>query len=322
MKPDNKKIHLWIYNHPFNGISDQIDFFLASFAQHGYKVTLGRSPRTDCLNVAIENFSPKSKAILENFCLNTRKRVSIIMTEHLDFDSGNIFIHGNPLWTNNDYMHPATQINRIRYLFDCLPYIKSFLVLGDLPELRNFSTMLPGAEVKSVPFPKLNYIDPETSHKSINCDSDLIFTGYCTEYRSEIISEIKKENITIKQPDQLVSRKKRDLLNISSKLILNVPQREDWKWLSLMRIIAGLRCGRASISVATNDKSLISHCCEQINMSDSHWTKEIRSKLNDWKNIYCASYEKYMDMADSFEKKFPFPHDFIEYWSITDGIDT
>src|SRR3972149_10115312 len=127
MHTSNKPpIHLWVYNHPFTGISDQVEFFFAALRQHGYSVSMGRQPSDLALNVVIENFTAHSGGVLMDYCRSSRKRVAVIMTEHLDFDAGQIFIHGDPMWSDNDYMQPATQLNRIRYLMDCLPYLRCF----------------------------------------------------------------------------------------------------------------------------------------------------------------------------------------------------
>ena len=94
MKPP---IRLWIYNHPFVGIADQVEFFVAALKQTGYEVTVGSQPREDALNVVIENFSEEGRDTLILFCRSTGKKVAVIMTEHLDFKSGQLFIHGDPL---------------------------------------------------------------------------------------------------------------------------------------------------------------------------------------------------------------------------------
>ena len=89
-------VHLWIYNHSFYGISDQIEYFLQAFRQHGYVVSVGRKPHQSALNVVIENFSAQTRNTLIEFCTRTRKRVAMIMTEHIDFVNRNILIHGDP----------------------------------------------------------------------------------------------------------------------------------------------------------------------------------------------------------------------------------
>ncbi len=311
-------IHLWIYNHPFHGISDQVEFFVAALTQNGYRVTVGRRPSVSALNVVIENFSPETRDTLIDFCRTTRKRVAVIMTEHLDFDRGEILIHGDPLWSDNDYMHPTVQVRRIVSLFDCLPYIRCMLVLGDLPELRNMSDMLPGIDVRAIPFPRLERVDhePPAAHPS----GDLLFTGVMTDYRAELYARLSGSRLAVAFPKKFVSRKARDALNRSVKMILNMPQRRDWRWLSLMRIVAALRCGRATVSLGTCDDSKIAACTYQLDISTGDWVSALREHVDHWADRYQVAYEHYTDMADEFERERRFPHDLFDFWAITDGL--
>ncbi|HEX7684650.1 MAG TPA: hypothetical protein VF446_14150 [Trinickia sp.] len=311
-------IHLWIYNHPFYGISDQVEFFVAALTQNGYTVTVGRKPNASVLNVVIENFSPETRDTLIEFCRSTKKRVAVIMTEHLDFEEGEIFIHGSPLWSDNDYMHPTVQVRRIVSLLDCLPYIRCMLVLGDLPELKNVSAMLPGVDVRAIPFPRLERVG-DAQLAAAPAD-DLLFTGIMTDHRAELFTQLKRSNLSIAFPKKFVSRKARDALNRSAKIVLNMPQRRDWRWLSLMRIVAALRCGRATVSLGTGDDSKIAACTYQLDLSEEAWMASLTDHVGHWADRYRTAYANYMGMAEAFERARPFPHDLFDYWSITDRI--
>lgn len=226
-----EKAHLWIYNNPFYGVSDQIDFFVLSLKQRGYSVTVGKQPKIDALNVVIENFSNESAEVLINFCSLHNKKVAVIMTEHIDFINNTIYMHGEKLWTHNDYMHPHTQISRLRSLMACQQYIRTFFVLGDLPVLHEFSGIFIGIPVFKIPFPKLEYVNKES-----DCSYDAIFTGFLTEYRHEMLKILgEKHNINCPTVSKFLSRAKRGQLYEESKIVLNLPQRAEWKWLSLMQ---------------------------------------------------------------------------------------
>jgi hypothetical protein len=242
------------------------------------------------------------------------------MTEHLDFDSEKIYIHGDPLWSDNDYMHPATQVTRIKNLMDCLPYIRCFLVLGDLPELRNMSTMLPGIAVRPIPFPKLDPVLVNGTRTYWQTPNDLLFTGFMTNYRAGILTLLEANMFPVTCPRRFVSRKNRDKLTRSAKLVLNIPQREGWRWLSLMRVIAALRCGRATISLGTKDGSLIATCCYQLDISDQEWLDALKEYVGNGAALYHTAYDNYMLMAEEFNRSRGFPHDMLEYWAITDRI--
>ena len=308
-------IHLWIYNHPFVGISDQVEFFLSIMLQHGYVVSVGRKPLSNGLNIVIENFSDPTARTLINFCQASSKRVAVIMTEHLDFVDHEIYIHGTPMQNENDYMHPATQAARIKCLMDCACYIRGFLVLGDLPELVNFGDMMPGLAIRTLPFPDL---DPPAGPASWSAlQADLVFTGKVTGYRAELLHQLQSM-LTVQYPSEFLSRKLRDRFSQNGRLVLNLPQRPGWRWLSLMRIIAALRCGRATVSLGTNDTSQISACCLQLDITQPGWDLRLRDMALQPGELFRKMLVQYHSMAEAFRAAHPFPDDFFEYWAITE----
>jgi hypothetical protein len=308
-------IHLWIYNHPFVGISDQIEFFLSILQQNGYHVSVGRHPRADALNVVIENFSNPTARTLINFCKTNAKRVAVIMTEHLDFIGDEIRIHGMPLQNNNDYMNAARQTARIKCLMDCACYIRGFLVLGDLPELRNFGAMMPGLAVRTLAFPR---IDPPPSPASwAALPADLVFTGVMTGYRATLLKNLETM-LTVTYPKEFLSRKARDRFSQTGRLVVNLPQRPDWHWLSLMRIIAALRCGRATVSLGTNDTSKIAACSLQLDLAQPGWELNLKDLTLRPGEMFTKMLDQYHAMADDFASAHPFPADFFNYWALTE----
>ena len=313
-------IHLWLYNHLLYGVSDQISFFVQCFQQHGYRVSLGRRPHPLSLNVVIEKFSHRDKDVLMEFCRSTRKRVAVIMTEHVDFEHGQVLFHGTPLGTENDYMHPVTAMARVTNLLECLPSIRCLFVLGDLPELRNISGMLPGLAVRTIPFPRLEDVSFSGAISSADPRNDFVFTGGMTDYRRDVLNVLTTGCLSVVNPNGYLSRRRRNALNLTSKLILNIPQREEWPWLSLMRIVAGLQVGRATVSVGTSDISQIASCCTQVDAPRKDWIGELGQCVADWRSLYVRDIESYSTMAKAFGEKHPFPHDVLEYWSITDRV--
>lgn len=324
MKKNKINVHLWIFNNPFNRISDQIDFFVMSLRQYGYSVSIGNSPKESALNVVIENFSGPTKSIVENFCQMTQKKVAIIMTEHFDFH-GQIFFHGEPLKiesdVHNDYMDSYTQYGRTLNVFQLLPCIRCFLKLGDMPELHNISQMIPGVDVRSIPFPKLKLASNNIVGTDSAIKNDLLFTGLTTEYRTNILSQLKLRGISF--ADNLscfVSRHQRNAMNRNAKILLNIPQSKKWAWLSLMRVFAGLNCGRATVSLGTNDSTRISSCCLQHDIDTEGWIDELQNYIANWKKYYIEAYENYMSMAEEYEKEEGFPHDLFDLWSIFENL--
>lgn len=309
-------VHLWIYNHPLFGISDQIDFFATAFSQNGYAVTVGQEPSEAALNFVIENFSQPTRDTLINFCSSTRKRVAVVMTEHIDLESGTVLIHGDPLWSDNDYMHPATQVERLKNLMCCQAFIASFVVLGDLPELRNMADMMSGISVHSIPFPTVDLVD----NRGFAPDVDLLFTGFLTEYRAALLPRLQFLGFSVHTPSQAVAHEERNALNRSARVVLNMPQRQNWRWLSLMRIIAALRCGRAAVSLGTRDTSKISECTYQLALDEPNWQDRLRAHVDDWIGSYETAHADYSRMQEAFTVERPFPHAMLEYWAITDRL--
>lgn len=315
------RVHLWLYNVPFHGVSEQVSFVVMALRQHGYAVSVGRRPSRSSLNIVIENFAPDTRDVLIEFCKSSRKRIAVIMTEHVDFVHGQVIFHGVPLGSNNDYMHPDTMLIRIRYLLECMPYIRCLFVLGDLPELRNISVMLPGLDVRSIPFPYLDKVGSKGSRdRNTEAVVDLVFTGAMTGYRKEILNRLEAGSLSIVLLHNFVSRRRRNMLNRTAKVILNIPQRANWRWLSLMRIIAGLQTSCPTISIGTNDTSRIASCCTQLDIAKSDWIGELRQLVANWKSLYLRDIENYSIMAKAFEEAHPFPHDLFECWSITDRV--
>lgn len=313
----NSTVHLWIYNHPFHGVTDQIEYFLMIMRQNGYQVSVGNQPRIDALNVVIENFSESTSEILIDFCRTSGKRVGIIMTEHLDFIGEQILIHGDPLWNDNDYMHPGTQVARIKNLMDCVQFIQCFFVLGDLPELLNINEMLPGVAVRTLPFPKLQSLSTNAPIQSNNLTVDTVFTGVVTGYRADLLKQLESQ-MSVACPRTFVSRRVRDNLSRSARIVLNIPQRKDWKWLSLMRVMAALRCGRATVSLGTADNTKISACCAQLDITQIDWLDKLREYVCQWDTTYQWAFENYEEMAVAFEQEKPFPNDVFDYWAVTE----
>lgn len=303
------QLHLWVYNHPLHGISDQIEFFFLLLQQRGYAVSMGRKPKQSALNVVIENFSETSSQTLIDFCRQTGKRVALIMTEHLDLEGSELLIHGERLWTDNDYMHPSAQVMRIKCLMDCVPWLSAIFVLGDLPLLEGSERMFPGVPLRTLPFPKLPRVDVTLQMPK----NDFVFSGVLTAFREKVLQTVRGM-YSLGHTTQFLPRKGRDQLNTTARIVLNIPQRPAWRWLSLMRIIAALHCGRATVSIATEDKSWIARCCYQLKETD--WEQHLGEMIDDWQGAYATAYENYEQMRQDFLSERGFPSDLFEYWAL------
>ena len=301
-------------------ISEQISFFVTALQQHDYPISVGRRPSPSSLNVVIENFSPPNRDVLLEFCRSSRKRVAMIMTEHLDFEQGRIFFHGVPLGTESDYILAETAIGRVTRVLECLPHLRCVFVLGDLPELRNMTRMLPGLDIRSIPFPRIHSVVTQDGACAQETTCDLVFTGGLTRYRSQILAELGNAGFSLVYPKTYLSRRGRNAINRAGKMVLNIPQREGWRWLSLMRILAGLQTGRPTISLGTSDGSRIASSCTQLDITKQDWVGELRQLLGHWKSLYLRDMGSYEVMVETYERERGFPHDVFDFWSVTDGL--
>jgi hypothetical protein len=149
-----------------------------------------------------------------------------------------------------------------------------------------------------------------------------VFTGVLTEFRQETLVELETAKFQVKASKNVLSQDERDALNTTGRLVLNLPQRRSWKWLSSMRILAALRCGRATVSLGTADTCEMGACTYQIQTTSQSWTDELRRHVDNWQDAYVEAHARYSDMAEAFRERNPFPHDMVEYWAITDGLQT
>lgn len=308
------QIRLWIFNHPIRGITEQIEFFVLAMRTQGYCVTVSRNPSPTALNVVIENFTPESVITIREFCKTHGKRVAVINTEHLDFVDGNVHFHGRPLGTDDDYMPAVSRRARLLHLTILTEYTFCFFRLGDLPALVGINDMYPGVSVHTIPFPKLHSTDRSRFHERGSVPRhDLVFSGKVTDYRRHILA-ILARYFRVQIVDSLLSRRCRDAANADARFVLNIPQRADWKWPSSMRILAALRCGRATVSVNTGGEWQISEFC--INISDAALASgaaELKPMLESYRDVSSRKLLAYNTFVES-AKNTPFPHGVFALW--------
>lgn len=308
------QIRLWIFNHPVRGITEQIEFFVLAMRAQGYCVTVSRNPSPTALNVVIECFNAKDVDTIRAFCKTHGKRVAVINTEHLDFVDGNVHFHGQLLGANDDYMPAVSRRARLLHLTILTEYTYCFFRLGDLPELVGISNMYPGVSVHTIPFPKLHSTDRSRLHeRGSSPKHDLVFSGKVTDYRRHILA-ILARHFHVHVVDSLLSRRCRDAANADARFVLNIPQRADWKWPSTMRILAALRCGRATVSVNTDGNWQISEFC--INIGDTAVASsaaELKPMLESYRDISSQKLFAYNSFVES-AKNTPFPHGVFALW--------
>lgn len=308
---DGLPIRLWIFNHSIRSITEQIEFFYLALKSQGRKVSISNHPEPSALNVVIESFNKNSAGIVETFCRKYRKRVGMILTEHLDFNQDVIFFHGTRLGVDSDYMHPAIKRERLINLILLREHTKCFFRLGDLPMLHGVEKMLPGMPVITIPFPRFKLVDRSPLFRSGPPVYDFIFTGKLTRYRRQILGRLGKQyNICVANTTS--SRRRRDALNTMGKFVLNIPQSENWPWISSMRVLAALRCGRATVTINTDRNGAIPPLCLQFDQKEL-FSSAVADALVKYEHIFKEKFNGYIGFVNSKQNAI-FPEDVFEVW--------
>jgi hypothetical protein len=314
------RVHLWAFNNPLRGITEQIDFLCAALRAHRYPFGISNSPSATALNIVIENFEAESATRVLDFCRRSGKRIAVILTEHLDFIKGRILFHGVAIDDFDDYMHPAIKRNRLVHLLLLRECLYGFLRLGDLPALANMELMLPGIPVRTMPFPM--FLAAERPLKKIGATPthDFVFTGKITDYRRSVLdslgekySILRGDQILTRHGDAYQSRRCRDALNLLGRLVLNVPQRRNWPWISTMRVIAGLRSRRATATIGTDSNAMIAPACIQLDGAGSA-EEALRQALAHHDIAFEKAFAAYEGLVKSPANP-RFPEDFFDIWA-------
>lgn len=305
-------VRLWVMNHPIMGITEQVEFFCSGLRQNGYPVSVSNGPAVHALNVLIENFSPLSTAAVEAFCAAQRKRVAVIMTEHIDFTGGELRFHGIGMDVRNDYMLPVTKMGRLFSLLTLGERIRFFLRLGDLPELKNFDAVLPDVPVRTIPFPRIEPVDRALPGMPALPGHDFVFTGIATQHRAALLARLGVGRRVLTSPT-MVSRRRRDAMNASAKLVLNLPQNPKWDWVSTMRVLAALRCRRATVAVGEFRHTAIHPFCVVVPVSGA-----LDGQLDDALAAYNMQFERLFSGYGDFVRSpanAAFPHEEFDLWA-------
>lgn len=308
-KPD---VNLWVFNHPLRYITEQVEFFCSALRANGYRVRVSNRPSPSGLNVLIENFQTAAVAPIVEFCRTRKKRVAVILTEHLDFIDGQIMVHGARLPSRDDYMLPMVKMERLSNLMILRAQIRCFLRLGDLPKLINIENMIPGIPVRTVPFPAVVPTNRSSLDRPGGPDADFAFTGQMTDYRKHILDRLRRD-FTVLASSDIVPRRRRDSMNARARLVLNIPQNKRWPWISTMRVLAALRCRRATLALGDCEESAITPSCVCLNEQELTATR-VRHALDRYEEEFRVRLASYDALVRSGLNP-RFPHGEFELWA-------
>jgi hypothetical protein len=252
------RVHLATFHQQVFAIYDQIFFLKRLFKRLGVQFSIGEALDPDCLNIVIEDFSPRVCEVIERFHSETGKWVGIVATEHLDAVDGRILSYAELLFApekDRDYVTHAEGVRRFAGLARALRCARYIFTLGDYPHLRGIDEVFPRCPIVRLPFPPLP-MKSVTRRAARKPEYDLVFTGSITPYRREALEGLTS-NFSIVTGKMGANFSQRARNYWSAAMALNVPQYREWIWSSPMRILYGLAAGRVTISPRLASKSQI-----------------------------------------------------------------
>ncbi|MBU6140086.1 MAG: hypothetical protein KGP29_00820 [Proteobacteria bacterium] len=292
----------------------------ASFKQSGYNLSIGGEFRDDALNILIECFDESSKRIQKkkpgdveriiNYCESRGKKVAVIMTEHIDYIDNIIHAYSVPLGRiDKTHYNPAVK-QRILSLLTLSPYIKYIFTLGEYPKLKNFREMISKTPIM-IPYPQIKKVDVGD-----NMECDLIFSGRDTKYRSRIIEGLRMMSFSVKDNayQKILNRRQRNQLISKAKINLNIPQDENWKYPSILRIILALSLGKMTVSIEDQLPG---------ESSGNFYARVGLSNLNEVSSYLRESgifYGNYLQNYNEIASRARFPEEHFRIWGEAEGV--
>lgn len=261
---EGKNVLLTSFNHSlFNGVSDHISFLINVLSER-CNLSYSRDLIPADYVVIIEYFDDNIlNKLYEYLVSNRHSKIIIVLTEHLDLIDDNIFFHGVSYNDADDYMSPSDKKMRLVGILKTKFIAEMYITLLNLPELIGFDKLMGVREVVRLPYNLIEY-------KIIRSqpEYDFIFFGKITKYREMIIEKIKTQ-FSIKVECTFIDDFHLANLIAKSRIVLNIPQSRDWKWISLMRIIKSLNLGFPVISISSDMKGNFNNFVKTIDINDT-----------------------------------------------------
>lgn len=248
------KVNIALLNNPFWAVADQVEALTDIFAENKVEFRVSKELRHGFLNIIIENFDKEGLEKIHKFCLKSDEKVAVLMTEHIDFIGGRFFFHGKRLHETEGYLGHHARRRRLLGLVNLRNCIFCFIRIGDLPELQNLDACFTEVPIYRFNFAQIDSPSNRLSESKLAPAQsyDCAFAGNLTEHRTQVLKDIEARIRLVKTTGTL-SRKRRNDVYLSAKFILNIPQNNEWPWVSSMRIYAGLKSGRPLINFTVSN---------------------------------------------------------------------
>lgn len=240
----------WPYAN-INSISDQIWFMRKLCSDHCIPFTVSHQLDPISHNLVLENIDNASSSYIEHFYKKYSLKVSVIATEFLTLGNckDDLRVNGESLHLEREY-NPQVR-DRFVKLHEVQQYIHSFVSLGGQPNVENYAKFFHVDHFYDFEVPEFNFLPNKIEANKY----DLYFSGSLTQYRKEIIEKLKDLGFTLLIENRFVCEDLRRKQLGKCIFNLNIPQSEDWTWISTMRVLFGMRYGAftAEYSITRDD---------------------------------------------------------------------
>jgi hypothetical protein len=266
----------------------------------------------------IEDFRPEICQTIEEFYRQTGKRISIVATEHLDYQGERILSYNEPLFVaerESDYISHSERARRFAGLVEATHKSRFLFTLGDYPHLSGVDILFPRCEIVRLPFPPLpmDAVARRARHKS---RYNFVFTGAVTPFRKRILDSISDDfAVVVSKFGSNFRDRARSYL--SSSVALNIPQYPGWIWSSPMRILYGLAMGRLTISPFLQPGSEIDRFTFMPGELSVNYLRETLANISPARTL--ETIEKYQAFAEESVRRSPIAK-VIAKWAIAEGL--
>lgn len=245
------KLNFCVFNHrPRTGIVDHLWFIKALCTYEKIDLEISDDLRPDALNILQENFTDNSVEVVQTFCQRWRKRVAIVLTEHLEVKEGAVHFNFGPL---NNGGPPGNKSERFWSLCLLADHIFTFFTFGELPDLEAARVVFPASNMCALPYPHI-YV----ASRQRTPEYDIVFTGQIAAYRRKILTALSRRYRVIAVDISHTSEDDREKVHAQAKVAINIPQNEKWRLGSPMRTLYSLRQGLPMVQYGEADETLIS----------------------------------------------------------------
>ena len=140
-----------------------------------------------------------------------------------------------------------------------------------------------------------------------------LFEAFAAADIGKIHHEAALDHFAAHLLNQRRSRRRRDAINSVAKLVLNLPQNPGWRWISTMRVLAGMRCRRATAAIGNYEPTAIAPFCITI-ASNEVLRNELSEALAKYDTHFEHLHERYETFVHSAANA-SFPHDELDLWA-------